>query len=70
MSSTMMQNESSGSEILTKKEAASYLCVVTRTVERLATSGKIKIYKPSFGLWRVRRSELDRFLESGATIAS
>jgi excisionase family DNA binding protein len=67
-----MMTEQNGafSDVLTKKEAAQYLRVVTRTVERLATSGKIKVYKPTFGLWRVRRSELDRFLESAATIAA
>jgi len=55
---------------MNKREAAQYLRVVTRTIERLASSGRIKVYKPSFSIWRVRKSELDKFLESGASIAS
>jgi excisionase family DNA binding protein len=64
------QNGASSDVIMNKREAAQYLRVVTRTLERLASSGRIKVYKPSFSIWRVRKSELDRFLESGASIAS
>jgi len=64
------QTTVSSDTLMNKREAAQYLRVVTRTLERLASSGRLKIYKPSFGIWRVRKAELDRFLESGATIAS
>jgi excisionase family DNA binding protein len=59
---------SSPDAILTKKQASAYLQVTTRTVERLVSAGLLKAYKPTAGLWRARRSELDKFLESGATI--
>jgi excisionase family DNA binding protein len=34
----------------------------------MVTSGKIRALKPTGKLWRVRQSDLDAFLESGATI--
>ena len=60
---------SSPGAILSKKAAAEYLGTSTRYLERMANVGRFKVYKPTLGLWRVRRSELDRFLESGANIA-
>ncbi len=59
---------SSTDAILTKKEASAYLRVTTRTVDRLVSAGRLRAYKLTVGLWRVRRSDLDAFLESGATI--
>jgi excisionase family DNA binding protein len=56
------------SALFTKKQAAGYLQVTPRYIERAVTSGRLKALKPTGGLWRVRQSELDAFLESGATI--
>ena len=56
------------SALLSKKQAAQYLQVTIRYIERQAASGRLKAYKPTGGLFRVRRSDLDAFLEAGATI--
>jgi excisionase family DNA binding protein len=62
------QAEAANSAILTKKQAADYLQVTPRYIERAVTCGRLKALKPTGGLWRVRQSQLDAFLESGATI--
>jgi DNA binding domain, excisionase family len=62
------QAEAANSAILTKKQAAAYLQVTPRYIERAVTRGRLKALKPTGGLWRVRKSQLDAFLESGATI--
>jgi excisionase family DNA binding protein len=54
--------------ILTKQEAANYARCTTRYLERQVRLGRLKALKPSGKLWRVRRSDLEAFLESGATI--
>jgi excisionase family DNA binding protein len=54
--------------ILTKQEAAQFLRCTTRYVERQVTQGRLRACKPTGKLWRVRRSDLEAFLESGATI--
>jgi excisionase family DNA binding protein len=56
--------------LLTKAQAAEYLQVTTRYIERAVTAGKLKAYKPTGGIFRIRRSDLDAFLESGASIAA
>jgi excisionase family DNA binding protein len=56
------------SALLTKRQAADYLQVTPRYIERAVISGRLKALKPTGGLWRVRQSELDAFLKSGATI--
>jgi excisionase family DNA binding protein len=56
--------------ILTKKQAAAYVQSTTRYLERMVRSGRLRVLKPSTKLWRVRRSELEKFLESGATLAA
>jgi excisionase family DNA binding protein len=61
-------NPAAHDAILTKAQASEYLQVSTRWLETAARQGRIKVYKPSPQLWRVRRSELDAFLESGSTI--
>jgi len=61
-------NGASHDAILTKPEAARYLKVTTRYIERAAASGRLRALKPTGKLWRVRRGDLDAFLESGATI--
>jgi excisionase family DNA binding protein len=55
-------------ELLTKAQAASYLQVTPRYLNRVVREGRLRALKPTGGLWRVRRSDLDAFLESGATI--
>jgi excisionase family DNA binding protein len=56
--------------ILTKAQAALYVQVTTRYLERAVKSGRLKALRPTGKLWRVRRSELEKFLESGATLAA
>ena len=58
----------SNAALLTKKQAAEYLQATPRYLERMVRSGRLRAFKPSGKLWRVRRSELDSFLESGSTI--
>jgi len=61
-------NGASHDAILTKPEAARYLKVTTRYIERAAASGRLRAVKPTGKLWRVRLSDLNAFLNSGATI--
>jgi excisionase family DNA binding protein len=56
------------STILTKQEAANFIRCTTRYLERQVKAGRLRALKPTGKLWRVRRSELEKFLESGATI--
>ena len=60
--------DAGNSAILTKREAAEYLRCTPRYLERQVLAGRLKALKPTGKLWRVRRSDLDAFLESGATI--
>jgi excisionase family DNA binding protein len=60
--------ETADSALLTKMQAAEYLQTTPRYLERAVASGRLRALKPTGKLWRVRRSDLDRFLESGATI--
>lgn len=48
-------------EILTLDEVAAYLKTSKRTVYRLAQNGDIPAFKLG-GTWRLRRSELDRWI--------
>jgi len=48
-------------DFLTIEEVAKILRVSTRSVNRYISSGKLKASK--IGWWRIRRSDLDRFLE-------
>jgi excisionase family DNA binding protein len=54
--------------ILTKREAANYVRCTPRYIERQIRAGRLKALKPTGKLVRIRRSDLERFLESGATI--
>ena len=61
----------SHSAILTKPQAAEYLQATPRYIERMVAEGRLRAFKPTGKLWRVRLSDLDAFLESGAsTVAS
>jgi excisionase family DNA binding protein len=62
------QAEAGNSAILTKQQAAEYLQTTPRYIERMVRSGRLRALKPTGKFWRVRRSDLDAFLESGATI--
>ena len=65
-----LNNERSGSEILTKREAAELLKVTPRYIERAVVSGRLRAFKPTAGIFRVRRSDLMAFLESGSSLAA
>ena len=54
--------------ILTKREAANYVRCTPRYLERQIRAGRLKALKPTGGLVRIRRSDVDAFLESGATM--
>ena len=46
----------------TREEAAEYLRVGTRTLDRWITAGKLQAYKKSSRLVRLRREDLDEFM--------
>ena len=54
--------------VLTKQEAADFIGCTTRYLERQVRAGRLKACKPTPKLWRVRLSDLERFLESGSSI--
>ena len=53
--------------ILTKQQAAAYVQATPRYLERQAKLGRLKVLRPTGKLWRVRRSDLEKFLESGSS---
>jgi len=48
-------------KLLTIEEVAEILRVSSRSVNRYIESGRLKASK--LGVWRIKRSDLDRFLE-------
>ena len=54
--------------ILTKRQAADYVCCTPRYLETQIRLGRLKALKPTGKLVRIRLSDLEKFLESGATI--
>jgi excisionase family DNA binding protein len=56
--------------ILTKQQAAEYLQTSLRYLERMVTSGRLNALKPTGKLVRFRLTDLDAFLNSGATIGA
>ena len=54
--------------ILTKREAANYIRCTPRYLERQIRAGRLRALKPTGKLVRIRRADLEAFLESGATI--
>jgi excisionase family DNA binding protein len=54
--------------ILTKQQAAAYVQSTPRYLEQMVRSGRLRAFKPTGRFWRVRCTELDRFLEGGATM--
>jgi len=65
---TKPPSEAVNSAYLTKAQAAQLLGCTTRYIERAVASGRLKALKPTSRFWRVRRADLDAFLECGATI--
>ena len=60
---------SAATPVLTKQQAAEWLQVSPRYIERMVRSGRLRAYKPTGGLFRIRLNDLTAFLESGASIA-
>jgi excisionase family DNA binding protein len=60
--------EAVNSTILTKREAAELIRCTPRYLERQVKAGRLRALKPTCKLWRVRRADLESFLESAATI--
>ena len=61
---------SAGAEIpaiLTKRQAADYICCTPRYLENQIRLGRLKALKPTGKLVRIRLSDLEKFLESGPT---
>jgi excisionase family DNA binding protein len=54
--------------ILTKQQAAAYINSTPRYLERQIRAGRLRALKPTGKLVRIRRSDLEKFLESGATL--
>jgi excisionase family DNA binding protein len=54
--------------LLTLKQAAQYAVCTPRYLQNQIRLGRIKALKPTGKLLRIRRSDLEKFLESGATI--
>jgi excisionase family DNA binding protein len=54
--------------ILTKRQAADYLYCTPKYLENQIRAGRLRALKPTGKLVRIRRSDLEKFLESGATI--
>jgi excisionase family DNA binding protein len=54
--------------ILTKRQAADYICCTPRYLETQIRLGRLKALKPTGKLVRIRRADLEAFLESGSTI--
>ena len=60
---------SAATPVLTKQQAAEWLQVSPRYIERMVRSGRLRAYKPTGGLFRIRLNDLTAFLESGSSIA-
>ena len=43
-----------------------YVAKCSTFVERMAKAGKLRAYKSTHGIFRVKRADIDRFLEGGA----
>jgi excisionase family DNA binding protein len=56
------------SPLLTLDQAASYIQATRRYLERQIRLGRLRALKPSGKLVRIRRADLEKFLESGMTI--
>jgi excisionase family DNA binding protein len=58
----------SNQTLLTLSQAAQYVLCTPRYLQKQIRAGRLRALKPTGKLVRIRRSDLDAFLESGATI--
>jgi len=63
-------NLAPGSELFNYSQAAAYLGVTTRTIQRYVRAGLIPAYHPTANFVRIRKSGLDEFLSKGSTLAN
>jgi excisionase family DNA binding protein len=61
--------EAAISTILTTQQAAERIQCTPRYIQRMVRSGRLRALKPTGKLVRFRQSDLDAFLESGASVA-
>jgi excisionase family DNA binding protein len=54
--------------LFTKQQAADYVQCTPRYLERQIRAGRLRALRPTGKLVRIRRTDLEAFLESGATI--
>ncbi len=54
--------------LLTSRQAAQYAICTPRYLQKQIRAGRLKALKPTGKLLRIRRSDLEKFFESGATI--
>jgi excisionase family DNA binding protein len=57
----------SNQPLLTLKQAAHYTVCTPRYLQKQIRAGRLRALKPTGKLVRIRRSDLEKFLESGAT---
>jgi len=67
-SGTQQSAHVSPTPLLTLKQAAQYAICTPRYLQKQIRAGRLKALKPTGKLLRIRRADLDAFLESGATI--
>jgi excisionase family DNA binding protein len=58
----------SNQTLLTLSQAAQYVICTPRYLQKQIRAGRLRALKPTGKLVRIRRSDLEKFLESGATI--
>ena len=54
--------------LFTLKQAAQYAICTPRYLQNQIRAGRLKALKPTGKFLRIRRADLDRFLEAGATV--
>ena len=54
--------------LLTLRQAAQYAICTPRYLQKQIRAGRLKALKPTGKFLRIRRADLDRFLEAGATV--
>ena len=64
---TALLKAGNANAILDKRQAALHVQATPRYLERAVKSGRLRALRPTGKLWRVRLSDLEAFLESGAT---
>jgi excisionase family DNA binding protein len=64
---TKPQAEARNSDILTKREASLLIGVTPRYLDRQIRAGKLRASRPSFKLVRIRRADIDAWLDRHAT---